>query len=115
MVRQNNRSVGTVGEDLAMAYLESLGYVFVCKNFRCTIGEIDLIMRDEETLVFIEVKLRRTNNFGHPFEAVNLKKQNKIRRVALHYLNMKIESDIRFDVVGISGKEQYIEHIKNAF
>ena len=112
----NKRFVGTHYEKLACDFLEKKGYEIISTNFRNRYGEIDIIAKDKEYLVFIEVKYRKTNSFGDPSEAVNLKKQINICRVSDYYrVRYKISSDvnIRFDVVAISDNE--ISLIQNAF
>ena len=78
MYKKNNRRTGTGYERKAGAYLESLGYKIVTYNYRCRLGEIDLIAKEGETLVFVEVKYRRDDKMGNPKEAVDRKKQKKI-------------------------------------
>jgi putative endonuclease len=111
----NNRQVGAQKEALACEYLRQKGYVILEQNFRCRSGEIDIVARDGIYLVFVEVKFRSTNRLGGPLDAVDIRKQHKIRQVANWYLMQnRIENAwVRFDVVGILGDE--IEHIKDAF
>lgn len=111
----NKRELGTQKELLAMQYLRQQGMIILERNFRCRMGEIDLIARDGSYLVFVEVKYRTTNRYGSPLEAVNVRKQQTIRKVAQYYLLGRKQTDapVRFDVVGICGEE--ITHIKNAF
>ncbi len=111
----NKREVGTAYEQLAADYLEELGYEIVEANYRCPVGEIDLVARDGSYLVFVEVKYRKNLAAGSPFEAVNIKKQQTIRRVARWYLTERHGEDmpVRFDVAGILGEE--ITIIKDAF
>ena len=78
----NNKAVGGLGEDFAVYYLESCGYRIIERNFRCRLGEIDLIAQDGKTLVFVEVKTRRSRRYGSPQEAVTTAKQAKLRTVA---------------------------------
>ena len=99
----------------AGAYLESIGYEILEYNFRCRMGEIDIIARDGEYLVFCEVKYRAGTGKGYPSEAVDKRKQRVISKCALYYLTKKgtMELPCRFDVVTIlNGKLQVI---KNAF
>jgi putative endonuclease len=112
--------LGLRGEELALSYLSGLGYHLLVKNYRCRIGEVDLIMEDGPVLVFVEVKARRSTLYGLPQEAVGRVKQAKIRRLAQHYLvtrRMK-ERQLRFDVVAIlfdnEGRYQ-VEHLKGVF
>lgn len=112
----NKRSVGTQYEKIACEFLEAKGYEIINTNFRNRVGEIDIIAKDNDYLVFIEVKYRKTNSWGNPAEAVNLKKQINICRVSDYYrVKFKISPNvnIRFDVVAISDNE--ISLIQNAF
>jgi len=110
---------GKRGEDLAAAHLQKLGYQIVAKNYRCIFGEVDIIARDGDTLVFVEVKSRKTEAFGEPQEAVGLEKQKKLSRISLHYLQQKgLDSCCaRFDVVAIRmfPEGARIDLIRNAF
>jgi putative endonuclease len=111
--------VGAWGEDLALRYLIKHGYRLVERNYRTRRGEIDLILRKEGTLVFVEVKLRRGTGFGDPLEAVTPRKQATLRYLAERYLAVR-EPDfdtVRFDVVGILASREglRIDHIQDAF
>ncbi len=111
----NKRQKGAAYEQIAAAHLISKGYEILEVNYRCRMGEIDIIARDGEYLVFIEVKYRSNNKKGYPLEAVSIQKQKIISRCALHYMMMHHLADmpVRFDVIGILGDEK--EHIENAF
>ena len=112
----NKRQIGTEKEKSAGAYLEKNGYEIIEYNFRCRQGEIDIIAKDGEYFCFIEVKYRTTNDYGSPFEAVDVRKQNQIRKVANYYLMKNKLSEwtpCRFDVIGFVGEE--MTHIENAF
>ncbi|MEK7702368.1 MAG: YraN family protein [Nitrospirota bacterium] len=110
---------GQEGESIALSFLVKKGYQIVERNFKCSFGEIDLIAWEGKTLVFIEVKARASKLFGGPEAAVDFKKQQKINRVALFYLQQKkiTDSPCRFDVVGIvkTGQEHTITLYQNAF
>lgn len=110
---------GRDSEKQAARLLVKHGYRIVEKNYRCSYGEIDLIARDGDTLVFCEVKARKSKAFGTPLEGVTRSKVAKIRKTAEHYLakNGLTAVDCRFDVVAIegTGEEATIEVIKNAF
>ncbi len=110
--------LGKEGEDIAVEYFRKNGFRIIEKNYRTVFGEIDIIAKDKDIIVFIEVKTRADKTFGYPFEAVNQKKREKIRKVALSFMKKyKKEFPARFDVLSIyteNGKEQ-IEHIKDAF
>jgi len=115
----STRDRGRCGEDIAGQYLKKQGYKILECNYRCRYGEIDLIARDGETIVFVEVKSRRSAAFGEPEASVGLAKQKKISTVALCYLEEKHLHDrpARFDVVSIltvTG-EQNILLIRDAF
>jgi putative endonuclease len=116
----NRRKAGNYYERKAAVYLETHGYKIVEKNYYTRYGEIDLIARDGIYLVFIEVKFRSSLKSGHPLEAVDEKKQSRIRKAALCYLYRKGYSEqtpCRFDVVWILRKErkEKIAVIQNAF
>lgn len=107
--------VGNKGEALAYSCIKKKGFKILETNFKNKIGEIDIIALDKETIVFIEVKYRNTALYGLPSEAVTKQKQNKIRKVAISYLQKKnlLERMCRFDVVSILNDE--ITYIENAF
>lgn len=110
---------GRTGEDLAVRYLEKQGYVIVERNYRNRIGEIDIIARDGEYLVFTEVKTRRSNRYGSPFDAVDFRKQRQISKVALAFMTQHrcLEVMVRFDVVAVhlEGQSSRVEVMENAF
>ena len=111
--------LGRRGEELAVGYLNRLGYRILEQNFRTRRGEIDIIAEDGDTLVFIEVKTRKGASHGSPFESVTLAKQQRIARVAEEYLQQHAlhERPARFDVIAVlaAGAAPQIELIKNAF
>lgn len=112
----NKRQEGSLYERKAAAYLEERGYRILERNYRCRIGEIDLIAEKDGYLVFIEVKYRKDHTMGSPLSAVTRRKQEKIRKTAAWYLMTRIGSDAcrcRFDVVGITGEQVCV--IENAF
>ncbi|HSH38915.1 MAG TPA: YraN family protein, partial [Chthoniobacterales bacterium] len=112
---------GASGESLACRHLHRLGYKILYRNFRGrTGGELDIVCRDRDTLVFVEVKTRTGEDFGRPFEAVRPDQQHRISRGALAWLRMLDNPDIlfRFDVVEVvlcEGAKPRIELIRNAF
>jgi putative endonuclease len=109
---------GTVAEDLALHYLEARGLSLVTRNFRCRVGELDLIMRDGEQLVFVEVRSRRHSRYGTPAESITRTKQQRLLRAAALYLQrQRLDPPCRFDVVAIlqTGDEPRIEWIRDAF
>lgn len=110
--------LGNRGEDLAVKFLKGKGYRLITRNFKTSIGEIDIVAEDNGTLVFVEVKTRSAVSFGHPFEAVTYRKREKIKKVALCYLkNCKKPVAARFDVLSIEmkGDDPVIEHLIDAF
>jgi len=111
--------LGKEGEKIAEQYLKKKGYKLVARNYRCPLGEIDLIALDRRVIVFVEVKTRTGHGFGTPLEAVEFRKQRKMIRAAEYFLSAKKlhEREARFDVVGISWLqvEPLVEHIQNAF
>ena len=108
---------GEFGEALACRYLEGLGYLCLEKNYRAQGSEVDLIMQDGDTLVFVEVKARSGGRFGLGREAVTPNKQQRIIRGALAYLQAhgRLEGFSRFDVVEIDLITREATHIPNAF
>lgn len=94
---------GAIGEELAAAHLKKAGYAIVERNYRCSAGEMDIIAREGDVLVFVEVKTRRSGAFGEPEESVGPEKQRRLTRVSLHYLNWKglVNEKCRFDVVSV--------------
>ncbi|MDP4144382.1 MAG: YraN family protein [Bacillota bacterium] len=114
-------SVGKLGEDIANDYLEKLGYKIIEENFRCKIGEIDLIAIDGGLIVFVEVKSRFSNSYGFPGEAVSFSKRQKIYKIAQFYIskNKLFNVNCRFDVIEIffnGVKDTYkVNLIKDAF
>ncbi len=115
----SSRTIGRQGEDLAADFLKKSGYRVLERNYSCKLGEIDMIARDGETLVFIEVKARRSAAFGPAVDALTLTKQRRLHRLALYYLQRKKIKDqpMRFDVVAVdmSREEEEITIYKNAF
>ncbi len=113
------RQTGESGESIAVKFLKENGYEIIEQNYRCKLGEIDIIARDGRVLAFIEVKARRTGDFGGPKWAVTPRKQRKISMVALKYLKEteQMEKRARFDVVAIRllPGDPDVEIIKNAF
>jgi putative endonuclease len=111
--------IGKRGEDLALKRLKKMGYKKIIRNYRCPLGEVDLIAEDSGTLVFIEIKTRSGRSVGYAKEAVDARKRRQLSKVALAYMksNDCFETSARFDVVAISlwGDKPRIEVIKNAF
>ncbi|MES9946350.1 MAG: YraN family protein [Candidatus Thiodiazotropha sp.] len=112
----NHLVYGQEAEQQALDFLQSKGLRLQERNFRCKTGEIDLIMRDAQTLVFVEVRFRQSNDYGRALETVTAGKQRKLLNTANRYLQMKhIDSACRFDVIALNGSGSTpIEWIKNA-
>jgi len=113
-------TLGKRGEVIAALFLKAKGFKIIQRNYRQKIGEIDIIARQDEWLVFIEVKARKSVRFGQPFEAVTKAKQAQIGRVALDYMTRNKLSDqpVRFDVISILFNRKgdpEIEHLPNCF
>jgi putative endonuclease len=107
---------GAQAEALACAHLERAGLKLLARNYRCPQGEIDLIMDDHDTLVFVEVRYRRSDAFGTPAETVGRRKQARLQAAAEHYLlTHSADRVCRFDVVAVSGNDTHIEWLLNAF
>jgi len=120
MKKTKKKDIGFIGEDLAINFLEKNGYEILERNYKCRYGEIDLIARIEDRLVFVEVKLKKGESYCKAIEAVDYSKQKKIIKSALNYIQENnIENlGIQFDIIGIEledGKPPSIIHIKNAF
>jgi len=113
-------TIGRHGEDIAAKYLRRQGFKVIKQNYRCRLGEIDIIARDGEELVFIEVKTRTSHSCGHPAQAVDRRKQGQLVKAAQTFMTetKQHDSPARFDVVAIQLEEDMaaeIDHIRNAF
>jgi len=117
----NKRSIGNIGEDIAVKWLvKNKNYNILDRNYSTGYGEIDIIAEDGKALVFIEVKFRNGTDFGYPYEAVNKNKQCRICKAALRYVQKKYNTadiNIRFDVVELIKKDgvYYVRYTENAF
>ena len=111
----HKKLLGSVGEKRAAEYLLNAGYEILAKNFKTRVGEIDIIARKDQTIVFVEVKTRSSDDFGAPSEAVGNKKRKKYALVAEEYLlrNKCTDAACRFDVIEI--ENDGINHIEDAF
>ncbi len=110
-------SIGEQAELKGLEFLKSKGLKLAERNYRCKSGEIDLIMKDKDTLVFVEVRFRRTNSFGSAAESVTPSKQKKILSASQHYLvkhNLSDRIPVRFDVIAMSPTHE-THWIKGAF
>ena len=111
-------NTGKDAEARACGYLQAQGLQLVQRNYHSRRGEIDLIMQDKDSLVFIEVRYRRQSRFGSAAESVNRHKQSKLIACANHYIQTypeRARQACRFDVVSIDGNMNSIDWIKNAF
>lgn len=121
MNRFLNRLLGDKGERAAAKYLKKQGYRILARQYRNQFGEIDLIALDAHCVVFVEVKTRESTEAGHPYEAVDLKKQQKLTTIALAWLKKhgRLEAGARFDIISVvwpeGQAEPTIQHFRNAF
>lgn len=118
----DKRAFGRTQEANAVRYLRAQGLTLLCSNFHSRYGEIDLVMADGDTLVFVEVRFRRSELYGGALATVTQPKQRKIRLTAAHYLQSRPQYEAcpcRFDVIGIglgtASDKPSIDWIKNAF
>lgn len=113
---QNKRETGSVHEKRVAAFLEKNGFQILAMNYRCRTGEIDIVARDKEYLVFVEVKYRSTDRTGYALEAIDKRKAIQVRRTAAVYLyehHYPEDTPCRFDAAGVDGGR--ITYIENAF
>lgn len=117
---RERKAIGLLGEELALAHLVRHGLRLVARNYRCKLGEIDLVMMDGATLVLVEVRYRASNDYGGAAASITWEKQRKLVKAAEHLLMKR--SDLRryparFDVIAITpdGTDTRIEWIKSAF
>ncbi|OAI49638.1 hypothetical protein AYO45_06955 [Gammaproteobacteria bacterium SCGC AG-212-F23] len=119
MATLDTLELGRVAEQKACDFLQSQGLKLVTRNFRCDLGEIDLIMREGEDLIFIEVRSRgNQEDYGTALESVSPAKQKKVIRSAVFYLlgeNLFNKIHCRFDIVSVSLKDYACEWVRNAF
>ena len=119
-VSATTNDLGARGERIAAAYLTDAGLRLLDRNWRCRDGELDIVAREGDALVFCEVKTRRGTGYGHPVEAVTVRKQRRIRVLAQRWLAAHDEHapDLRFDVVGIlvrPSQPALVTHLRAAF
>ncbi len=115
---ESTNSIGQSGESRACTHMIEAGYKIREKNWRHRKDEIDLIAENEIFIIFVEVKTRKNNMFGNPEIFVDRKKQSFMIRAANEYMmSKKLEKEVRFDIIGITGLDENckIEHIPNAF
>jgi putative endonuclease len=116
----STRELGAHGERVAAAYLTDAGLCVLDRNWRCREGELDIVAREGDALVFCEVKTRRGVGYGHPVEAVTVSKQRRLRTLAQRWLAAHDEHapDLRFDVVGVlvrPDRPALVTHLRAAF
>jgi putative endonuclease len=113
----NTKIKGRTGEDVACAYLKKKKYEIIERNFTTNVGEIDIVAAHDGYVVFVEVKARRSTEYGAPAEAVTYFKQRKISQVASQFLSKyrKLNFPVRFDVIEVYMDTMTVNHIENAF
>ena len=113
------RELGQRSERTAEDFLQRQRYAILARNYRCGLGEIDLIAQDRDVIVFVEVRSHTGERFGDPLESITFRKQRQIAKAALDYVMRQRVEDrpFRFDVIGIlwDGDTPRISHVKNAF
>lgn len=102
-----NQKIGRWGEEVAVRYCESLGYKIICRNWRCEVGEIDIIAQDGNTIVALEVKTRSNHKAGLPFEAITPQKLQRLQKLLAIWCSKqkKYFRELRIDTVGIIGNQ----------
>ncbi|MEM6405267.1 MAG: YraN family protein [Pseudomonadota bacterium] len=106
------QQAGAIAEQQASRFLQQQGLTELAKNYRCRSGELDLVMQDRETLVFVEVRQRRNTRFGDALESIDIRKQRRVRKAAEYYLlHHTWHGPCRFDTIGIdaTGKLHWIQ------
>lgn len=112
------KNLGPEGEEIAIRFLKDRGFRIIHANYKTPLGEADIVACDKDETVFIEVKTRSNERFGEPFEAVNWRKREKLKKIALYYHKHEDNgARIRFDVISIKRKDDgyQIDHIAEAF
>jgi putative endonuclease len=113
---KTSREQGDIAEERARRHLEGYGLRTVARNFQSRFGELDLIMREQQTLVFVEVRYRRSSRFGGAIASIDAKKQRRLIATAHGYLQQHPHNGpCRFDVIAISTTANEIEWLQNAF
>jgi len=118
MKNLNSAKTGKIGENLAVHFLTKSGYSIIMQNYHSRFGEIDIIAAKGEFIIFFEVKYRKNDFYSTPSMAVTFRKQEKIKKTALHYIseNDITNKDFRFDIIEVVGiGELELNHIENAF
>ncbi|USD64874.1 YraN family protein [Vibrio sp. SCSIO 43136] len=118
MAKTDRRKLGQHYESVAHQHLERHGLQLISRNFNCKTGEIDLIMREQQCIVFVEVKYRQQQSYGHAAEMVTYSKQQKLYKTALYWLMRQglnpDHTEFRFDIVAIHQHGKDIDWLKNA-
>ncbi len=118
--RRDRQRVGKLGERIALQHLVDNGYIVLCQNWRAREGEIDLVVKDGEQIVFVEVKTRTSHAYGWPEESITLAKRRHMQKAAWEYLDAHqlLDTDWRIDVIAIdlspSGRLERLEHYQYA-
>lgn len=120
MTLSEKQQIGQLAEQKACEYLQAKGFRLITQNYRCYFGEIDIVMQDQEDIVFIEVRSRADTLYGHALESIGVKKMRKLIKTAAHFLQAKRwlhKKPSRFDVITIhqNAGNMRLEWIKNAF
>lgn len=120
MITFNTKYIGQTAEHYARSFLEMQGLHFLQKNYQCCFGEIDLIMKDRDDIVFVEVRYRQQVDYGHPLESISKSKIKRLIKTGMYFLKQKkwlYTQNSRFDVVTIHTQMQLetCEWIKNVF
>ncbi|MGJ8620407.1 MAG: YraN family protein [Methylophilaceae bacterium] len=112
----NKNNAGLAAETIAATFLQNKGLTLVLQNYHCRFGEIDLIMKEAETLVFVEVRLRSNHQFGTAGASITFQKQKKLIATAQHYLQSNSDNACRFDAILMNKVDfDHIEWVRNAF
>jgi putative endonuclease len=117
----SRKELGARGEKLAARFLKRRGYKIIQRNYRCKLGEIDIIAQQDKTIVFVEVRTKQTERFGAPQYSITATKRRQISKVALSYIREKrlMGQSCRFDVMAVifspESRKPRIDHIQNAF
>lgn len=118
-LKLHNKEIGKYGEELAVKYLENLGYNIICRNFITSTAELDIIANNIDEYIFIEVKTRVSKRYGDGIEAINENKKRHIINAAKYFIyrNNLENKNIRFDVIEvyINSKYEFVNHVKGVF
>lgn len=121
MGKDRRKETGRIGEQWACRYLEKKGWTLLERNWRTRIGELDIIARNQEQIIVVEVRTTRHNRFGLGFQSVNSRKQHQVRRLAAQYIQLKGLQDVplRLDVISVllspSDRPIRLDHLEGAF